>query len=56
VSDDGCGLDPNATPGVGLSSMRERAEGLGGTLAVAEVAPSGTRVQARIPIDVLEAM
>jgi signal transduction histidine kinase len=35
VTDDGCGLRPDARPGVGLVSMRRRAEELGGTLEVA---------------------
>ncbi len=49
VCDDGRGLDADAHPGVGLSSMRERAEELGGTLTV-EAAPSGgTCVRAQLP-------
>lgn len=34
VLDDGVGVDPAAAPGVGLQSMRERADELGGTLTV----------------------
>jgi signal transduction histidine kinase len=51
VTDDGAGIDPAATPGVGLSSMRERAEGLHGSLEVLRLEPNGTRVTARVPID-----
>jgi len=36
-------------PGVGISSMRERAEELGGTLAI-EHAPDGSRVRAVLPL------
>jgi signal transduction histidine kinase len=50
VDDDGRGLDPAATVGVGTRSMRERAEEQGGTLRIAALEPSGTRVEARIPL------
>jgi signal transduction histidine kinase len=51
VRDDGRGADRAAVPGVGLVSMRRRAEELGGTLAVgAPEAGSGTVVQARLPV------
>jgi two-component system NarL family sensor kinase len=50
VTDDGVGIAAERVAGVGLSSMRERAEELGGTLAV-EVGPrGGTRVLARLPL------
>ena len=50
VIDDGVGIAAERVAGVGLSSMRERAEELGGTLAV-EVGPrGGTRVLARLPL------
>ena len=49
VVDDGGGFMPGAQHGVGLSSMRERAEALGGTLTIAAADP-GTRVTARIPL------
>jgi two-component system NarL family sensor kinase len=48
VADDGRGIDPDAPAGVGLRSMRERAEELGGSF---EVLPgAGTRLRARIPV------
>ena len=52
VSDDGIGFDPEgAFPGhLGLHSMRERTERLGGTLAVESSSGKGTEVRARIPI------
>jgi signal transduction histidine kinase len=50
VSDDGRGLDvASARAGVGLSAMRERAEGLGGTLAIYGRPGEGTRVVVSIP-------
>lgn len=48
VVDDGRGVGPAAPAGVGLTAMRERADELGGWLAV-ESGPSGTRVHARLP-------
>jgi signal transduction histidine kinase len=51
VVDDGAGIDPDATPGVGLGSMRERAEELGGTLAVGERAGGGSEIRARLPLE-----
>jgi len=57
VEDDGDGFDPegvgNATPswGVGLRSMRERAEMLGGTVRIDSEPEAGTRVALRVPLD-----
>ena len=48
VDDDGSGLKPGRPSGVGLSSMRERAIGVGGTLTVSARDP-GTRVEVRVP-------
>jgi len=51
VTDDGTGLSRGTQdPGVGLSSMRERAAEVGGTCSVEEVPGSGTRVVARLPL------
>lgn len=53
VEDDGTGFDPSAagTRGVGLTSMRERAEAFGGTVRVdARPDGTGTRIEAWIPI------
>ncbi|QIN83559.1 hypothetical protein GBA63_13620 [Rubrobacter tropicus] len=49
VRDDGRGLNPDGGLGVGLSSMRERAEELGGTLAVGAHPDGGTLVRAELP-------
>jgi signal transduction histidine kinase len=50
ITDDGIGLPPNLTPGVGLRSMRERAEELGGSCVIERGANCGTRVLASLPI------
>ncbi len=51
VADDGCGFDPEGTfPGhLGLRSMRERVQAIGGTLAVESAPCAGTRVVVRLP-------
>jgi signal transduction histidine kinase len=50
VSDDGIGIPEDHRSGVGLHSMRERAEELGGTCVVGRSASGGTRVLARLPL------
>jgi PAS domain S-box-containing protein len=50
ISDDGRGFGPETTPGVGLSSMRERAAIVGGKLVIESEAGRGTRVSLRAPI------
>jgi len=50
VIDDGCGISDAATAGVGLRSMRERAEELGGQVSVDQRrAQPGTRVRMVVP-------
>ncbi len=51
ISDDGVGLPKKRTAGVGLSSMRERAEELGGTCTVESPPGGGTRVLARLSVE-----
>jgi PAS domain S-box-containing protein len=57
VQDDGEGFDPEAveeaTPswGVGLGSMRERLEMLGGSLRVDSEPGEGTKVEMRVPLE-----
>jgi CheY-like chemotaxis protein len=52
VSDDGIGFDPAADyPGhLGLRSMRERIERLGGRLVIESTPGTGTRVRTEVPI------
>jgi len=60
VADDGGGFDPACPPsrrqpsasqaGLGLVTMRERAEQLGGCLTLNSVPHSGTQVEARLPL------
>lgn len=51
VADDGAGIDPAARPGVGLAGMDERAEEVGGTVAVRRDERGGTTVTAVLPLD-----
>ncbi len=50
VDDDGRGCAPETPAGVGLHSMRERAEELGDTLTVGGRPGGGTRVRADLPL------
>jgi signal transduction histidine kinase len=50
IADDGIGLAHDLRAGVGLRSMRERAEELGGTCVVHLLESSGTRVRAQLPL------
>lgn len=53
VIDDGTGIDPDATPGVGLASMRARAEELGGSFtAKPGEHGAGTTISALLPLSV----
>jgi signal transduction histidine kinase len=53
VADDGAGFDPSAAPDnephYGLTTMRERAETVGGTVHIASVIGQGTEVRTVIP-------
>jgi signal transduction histidine kinase len=49
VSDDGLGVPAKFQSGVGLISMRERAEELGGTCEVSLNQRGGTRITAQLP-------
>jgi signal transduction histidine kinase len=52
VDDDGVGLPDSYHPGMGLTSMAERADELGGACRVERRAEGGTRVSARLPFTV----
>ena len=48
IVDDGCGIDPQAPRGLGLTGMRERALLAGGSLSVLSVPSKGTTVELTI--------
>jgi PAS domain S-box-containing protein len=54
IADDGQGFDPavvaRQSEGFGLRAMRERAEGMGGTLTVTSSSGQGTQVMVEIPM------
>jgi signal transduction histidine kinase len=54
IEDDGRGFDLDETqehsPGLGLISMRERAESVGGTLKIFSLPERGTRIRAELPL------
>jgi PAS domain S-box-containing protein len=50
VIDDGVGIDPEATPGFGLSNLRKRAAALGGTMTIGPIADGGTDLIWQIPV------
>jgi signal transduction histidine kinase len=54
VCDDGKGFDPGGDyPGhLGLHSMRERVERLGGTITIASAPGEGTQIAVRIPSEI----
>jgi signal transduction histidine kinase len=50
ITDDGTGMPPEPGTGVGLASMRQRAEELGGTWALHSAAGEGTTVETSLPL------
>jgi signal transduction histidine kinase len=50
IADDGIGLTTSCTPGVGFSTMRERAEELGGRCVIESRPTGGTCVYAQLPL------
>ncbi|ETX15935.1 sensor histidine kinase [Roseivivax halodurans JCM 10272] len=54
VEDDGSGIRDGADEGRGLTAMRDRVGALGGHLAIGRGDRSGTRLAARMPMDVPE--
>jgi signal transduction histidine kinase len=53
ITDNGSGIAEDATPGVGLASMKERAAEVGGTLTIDSQATRGTIVTARLPLELM---
>ena len=51
IRDDGVGLPPAGQTGVGLTSMRERTDELGGTCRIESVPGSGTCIHVQLPLD-----
>ncbi|WP_298155063.1 sensor histidine kinase [Flavobacterium sp.] len=50
VQDDGIGFDPeHARKGLGLRNMRQRAQGIGGTMTVTTALGAGTKLEISIP-------
>jgi signal transduction histidine kinase len=50
VVDNGHGITGSRRDGVGMSSMRERAEELDGTLSIEPAPGTGTRLVAELPL------
>jgi signal transduction histidine kinase len=50
IEDDGVGMPMEYHAGVGLRSMRARAEEIGGELHIEALAPHGTQLIARLPL------
>jgi two-component system, NarL family, sensor kinase len=50
VTDDGTGVPASVSPGVGLISMRERTDELGGTMRLLSPEGGGTTLIARLPV------
>ena len=56
VVDDGVGFDVNAAwgRGLGLISMNERVEAIGGSMTIGSRAGSGTRLEVAVPVDAVQ--
>lgn len=50
IEDDGSGIAVGQREGVGVTSMRERAEELGGGFRISPAQPHGTVVEVEIPL------
>jgi two-component system, NarL family, sensor kinase len=50
IVDDGKGLPANVRAGVGLNSMRERAEELGGAFHIVSTPGAGATIKVRLPL------
>ena len=56
VDDDGHGMYSNSHTGIGLLTMRERAEELGGTFQITANEYGGTQVKVQLPLPLPEAI
>jgi len=54
IQDDGIGMPKEYRAGVGLRSVRARAEEIGGSIRIDEGKPHGTRITARLPLPAFE--
>lgn len=54
IIDDGCGMMPITTVGVGLTAMRERTAELNGEFTIKPAGDSGTHVHSRLPLHLYE--
>lgn len=54
IGDNGNGLEPDTTDGIGVIGMRERAQHLGGRFAVTGTPGSGTVVEVVVPLEIEE--
>src|SRR5215203_5346584 len=54
VADNGTGISEDRSAGVGMSSMRERAEELGGAFTIGALPEGGTSLLARLPLPTRE--
>jgi two-component system sensor histidine kinase UhpB len=52
IQDNGAGLTAGAPPGIGMTAMRERVGGLGGSASIAASPGGGTTVSVQIPVPV----
>ncbi len=51
ITDNGRGIEPaTGQPGFGLTGMRERVDGAGGSLTISSPPGGGTRIRARLPL------
>jgi signal transduction histidine kinase len=56
IVDDGSGFDVNAAwgKGLGLISMQERVEAIGGTFSIRSAVGGGTRIEVAVPLPTRE--
>jgi signal transduction histidine kinase len=52
IADDGIGFDPRQeVDGLGLASMRQRVQAVGGSIDIASSPKAGTRIEVRVPFN-----